>query len=914
MNFKQAISSYKRTWVIGQCLRTLLWLAAIFVIALIFYGLADSIWALSNDARSLLNKCLIAAVSIAVVVVIYRAFKTTRSELSAIADAAISNDSKSIRAAHDLTNQKSISPLNDYLSLQAQDKAVKDLGNIPLKKTISFKAIGVSLLALLAVAGIGYGIRAIHPEKYDTVSQRMLHPDQDIPPYSPLKFIVTQDSNNTVYGGENQVRVEIKGGELEHDVVCKVRNKRSGKIDTISTFQESASTFSKKFSNILTDVEYSFSCGNARSEWKTINVLMQPKFTTATVKITPPSYTMRKATEFPLEGNEISVINGSTVELTITSNRPLSGGEILLKTETLTEHKEETVEAVTAPNDPKQVTFRWIAANTSHVSCVIKDVRDTASAAPLDFNILTRADLAPVAELTSPARLVLATPSSKIPIKGNVEDDYEVDSVYLVRTLVGFRDRASQLAASVSKESYNFGKELDLKQIGVEANQVLEFYLEANDRNPSLLGIGTSDVVRVQIISEDEYAQRLRDKAIIEQFSIRYRVLANATRDAVESLNNLKEANNKNDGKLLGEMRDTSRKTHRNSRAIALRISEDFIAFDSEGKLTERALELAEKFLTNYDQLLNVEIENGVQRNENEILDMLNRLEKLQEEVEKLEQQAIDDEKWGLVAKQAAIFGKLYRNQLSIASRITNIAKEIQKGMKRNAQQIKSLGETQQKNKQQLLKFAKDLKKAAAELGADDGDLQGDCEVWLDKLEELNIPDPMDACTLSTQVGKSHDASTHAYLAHSLMKQLVEMENNKFAALIRNDPPKKPTRKEMLEALHNQNKGGNGPGGGGGAGGGAGNGGKGGRMRNNRNTPMFGPGRSNFGRSGQGLGMGAGQGQGKGNGKGRTPKLSANNSIESSKKRDTKTSQATRTNVPSKYKDAVKRFYSEQQK
>ncbi|MFT5904619.1 MAG: hypothetical protein ACI9E1_000204 [Cryomorphaceae bacterium] len=928
MNFKQAITRYKRTWVIGQCLKTLLLLVAIFIAVLILYGLTDAVWPLSNGVRSVVNKLILVIALLAASLVIYRVIKITKTDLAASADTAINNKSKTIRAAYDLSEREASSPLNNYLSTRAQEDAVKVIGDISWKQKIPCKGISVALLAILLAAGIGYGIRAFHPAAYDNVVQRLKHPDRDIPPYSPLKFNVTQESTDTVYGADNQVRVEITGGELKEDVICRVRNSRTGEEDTISTFQESSMVFSKKFTNILTDLEYSFSTGRARSEWQTIKVLLQPKFTNAVIKITPPAYTKKKQVEFPLEGNEINIINGSTVELIITSNRPLSGGELVLKSEALSEDNEISVIGKTDTLDEKQVTFKWVATNTSKVSCKIRDLRSTLSAASLEFDLLTRADMAPVADLTSPARYILATPSSIIPLEGNVEDDFEVDSVYLVRTLVGFRDRANELATSVSTDIYNFEKELNLKSLGVEAEQVLEFYLEANDKNPSLLGIATSDVVRVQIISEEDYAERLRNASDWREFNARYSVIRQAIQEAVDSLKKLGEVNKMNQVKAFLSERDIAKKVHERSREIALTIGEDFNAYAMEVELTEIALQIADKLLNNYDQLTGLKAENRQDENDAEIREMLDRLGSSLDEIKKLEQDAEQIQKWAAVAEQAAIYMKLFRNQLSISERIAKIAKEIQMGQKRNAPQITALGQTQKKNKKLLLQFAEELKKAAADLPQQEAALQGDCEVWLNAFNELNIPNPMDATTAATEVGKSHDAATNAYLAHALMKELIEMENNEFAAMLRNeidvkpeDDKKEQTKKELLDALHKQNQGeggkGKGKGKGGRAGGGqapgAGKGQGGGQLMRNQNTPMFGPKRSRFGNNKGGAGKGKGDGSGSGRGNGNKPKVSENNSIQANENRDSNSSQTHRTNIPGKYKEAVKRFYSDEQ-
>jgi len=94
--------------------------------------------------------------------------------------------------------------MNDYLISQAQEEAVGQLGKIPLKEIISFKKVGLAAVAIFGVIGAGAIIKAAFPERYDVVSQRLKHPDRDIPPYSPLVFTVTQNALNTVYGGEKK--------------------------------------------------------------------------------------------------------------------------------------------------------------------------------------------------------------------------------------------------------------------------------------------------------------------------------------------------------------------------------------------------------------------------------------------------------------------------------------------------------------------------------------------------------------------------------------------------------------------------------------------------------------------------------------------------------------------------------------
>lgn len=917
MNFRQAIKRYKWTWSLGQSFQLLLRVAAALIVFIVLYGFVDAIWPLNNGVRSFVNRLILVVSCLLVMVLIYRVYRTPLEELARAADSGSADRSAKFLAAYDLSNADSSSELHQYLSMRSQESAVADLGELGWMKRVPLRGICVGVISVLLMAIIAYGVRGFNPPVYDNVVQRLKYPERDIPPYSPLKFLVTQDADYTVYGEDNKVRVEISGGEINEDVMCLVKNKQTGEVNSISTFKQSSRVFSKNFTHLSKDLEYAFSCGRARSEWHSIKVLLQPKFTEVMIKITPPAYTKKKAVEFSLEGNEIKLIRGSAVELTVTSNRPLSGGDLVIVSEGSDLEREDKVEGVA---DDKRVVFKWLVSYTSKVSCTLRDLRNTVSASSLDFGLTARSDMAPVADLSSPGRFVLATPNTKLPLAGNVEDDFEVDSVHLVRNLVGYRDRASELASEVSKDVYDFEKEIDLREIGVEVDQILEFYLEASDNNPSLLGIATSDVVKVQIISDEDYAERIRVASDWRDFNLRFGILSGAVRDAIGSLKALDKVYQENDMQAFLVERDVAKKVHEASYEAALKLAEEFNAYSKEADLAEEAERVSVKLINNINQLVDFTIGSGEVEIEESIREMLARLGASLKEIEELEEEAEDIQKWAAVAEQAAIYLKLHRNQLSIAERISKIVREIQMGERRNAPQVKALGEAQRKNKGQLLKFANDLKAAAAGLDNQDLELQADCGVWLDAFHQLNIPDAMEAVTKSAEVGKSHDAATNAFLAYKLMKELIEMNDNEFAKLLRNDEEDKPNdqnKRQILDALMKQHgdegegKGEGEKGKGQGRGMGMGNGQGGGKLMRNRNIPMFGPKRNKLGRNGGGFGRGGGSGGGSGRGAGNTPKVSDKNSIESAKKRESNTSQAFRTNVPDKYKEAVKRFYSE---
>ena len=336
-------------------------------------------------------------------------------------------------------------------------------------------------------------------------------------------------------------QVAITGGEITEGVYCLIRDRDTGEIERTTAYQESPGHYARKFSNTLTSRDFAFATGRARSAWHKLDVLLQPKVSGVMVTIEPPAYTGKPSETFPLESGEFKALEGSTVTIQVRSNRPLSGGDLSAKPLN-SSGDTMPVEVRGDPSGANSVDFSWKVHASSRISATIRDVRSTPPEQPLDLKINVIADQAPVVDLTSPEQMVLATPRTELPFVADVEDDHGLAKVSMVRALLGYRDRSRTLADSLAKQDFEFTEPLNLGELGVEVGQMLEFYLEAMDRNPSLLGRGVSEVVRLKIISEDEYAERIRAKVQLREFTARYRALAHAVQEARQALDALDKA------------------------------------------------------------------------------------------------------------------------------------------------------------------------------------------------------------------------------------------------------------------------------------------------------------------------------------------------------------------------------------
>ena len=778
-NFHRSLSRFHRRWCIGRAMVALLAMITLLAAGFLLHGWADYKLALSSGAREAVNAALIATLCLATVISLVVALRRPREAVAAMLDERRADPRRRILAASSLETQEAETTMQRFHLDRALDDAARELGRVPAKHRMPFPAIGKALGGLLLVAGLIAGLQHWAAEPFRVVSNRIFDPAADIPPYSPLRFEITPGDLASVYGGEAVAKVTISGGEVTADVRCLIRDPRTGAIEPTTAYRESPTQYAHKFTNTLQSHEFAFATGRARSAWHTLDVLLQPKVSGATVTVQPPAYTGRDAESYPLDSGEIKALEGSTVTLEVHSNRPLSGGDL---TATPMNTVSDTVPAEVPGESagPNSVRFSWAVHASSEIAATIRDVRSTPSDKPLNLKLTVIPDQAPVVDLTSPEQLVLATPDTKLPFVADVEDDHGLAKVSMVRALVGFRDRNRVLADSLARKKFDFREPLKLGELGVEVGQILEFYLEAMDRNPTLLGRGVSEVVRVRIISEEDYAERIRAQFELDAFTARYRALAQAIQDARKALQELDEAADLGLKEEFEKARKNAETAHAKAGELAQKLADDFQAFAMEKRLTDLATDAAGKLGANQKALPKLDFNSGEATTRRAIAEMQERLGGTQKQSEELRIDAETAQKVGRVMEMAAEFKRIKATQESLVQRLDTISEEIRRGITTNATLLDNLGRQQENNREALLDLARNLKERADALPPGFEQMQADVAEFLALLEQLEIPNPMQTAAEAAGKGKSTDAFTNAMLALSLMEKLINQPDNGF--------------------------------------------------------------------------------------------------------------------------------------
>ncbi|MFU8894662.1 MAG: hypothetical protein ACNA8L_13660 [Luteolibacter sp.] len=891
----------------GRIVAAVIFAAALAAILWLAFGLLDVAFAFEPSARTAISRVLAAAAFITLVTLTIRAARLGKNQTATHADACLADPRNVAAAAATLTAPDSTAtPLHQWLASRTLDDAAATLATLKPARLIPWplwRKAAILLAIPLAITGI---LRLAAPEVFATVASRLLHPGSDIPPYSPLVFTIDPAEPQTTFGGDILITATITGGDLDHPAETLVRRIGRSEILHLPAFRETPTRYSRKLDGLTDPVEVAFAVGKARSKWTPVEILLEPRILAGTIHITPPAYTGLTTTSFPLDTNEISALEGSSITLELTSNRPLATGSITLTPAVGGEIHQQTIPA----KIPSQNTasFTWTATRAGRLRATVADLRGTPTAEPLDLALRVNPDQPPAVDLTSPPRFLLATPETVVPVHGTARDDFALARLQIVRTLAGFRDRIRVVAPSLHEKSFEFQDKLDLYDLGLEAGQIIEVMLEARDHNPSLLGHGSSEISRIKIISEEEYAEYIRLRTTTEEFSARFQAVREAIEEASKALEEMRDAEDPQAAK------ENAREALEKAADLMDDIAGDFPAFELENRLKELAEQQAEALRDILEQLEN---------DPPDIDNMLEQLGRNQQQQQQLDDDAQFARDAARILEMAAKFREIYENQVSVTKRFRTIVEEFMRGDQQNRRQLPALADTQEKNREALDSFKIELRKRIEALENADPALGPMIDSALRFLQELDVAQPetlMDAATTHGKAGQANEAFTNAELARALLERLLQEEDLFQQAAMGEAPEFDVPRgdinrniQQMLEAMLGRIPGqGQGQGGGAGQGQGAGQGGFGAGGNSgsgfSMDLPVVGPDRLRFDPLATQSGAGGGDG-----GTGAAPPLpetAETGTIDSPAIRDGEATTLSPESIPEPYREAVKKYFT----
>lgn len=918
--FQRGLARHRRIWRQGLAGTFLLRLAGIALLGLAVYGLLDRFLVVPADARRWINAAGITALIALAVRELTRITRRSTQEAARRIDRQRADNRRLVLTAYELLNPASHSlratgeddGLNAFLVNRCIANANEALAGVPLTDSLPQAGLRQQARTLGLLIAAGLLLIALNPTAARLIGRRILSPSADAPPYSRYVFSITPDAARVTYGGHLELTATITGAPIKNQVWLLTRDGR--KQHRTACFQETPDRFAQRLEHVVTPLDFCFTTGKARSPWQRVEVMLQPRIAVASLVVTPPAYSQLPPDRFVAGSKPLQGLRGSRIELTLTSNRPLLDGTATLQ------HRgpgmsEQRVSG--RRTEPQVMAFEWTLSGPADIAVDLRDIQGTASATPFRLVQQEVPDAPPAVRLHEPEAFSLATPNVLLALRGEADDDLGLYRVELVQALVGFRDRIRPLSPDSPVRHVVINRDIDLSLLGVSPGDVLEFYAEAQDTHPGMAGLSASGIARVQIISEEEYAATLRSKITLQEFLQRYQAVDAAMKQLSEDLQALA-----NPDATPSEKEALLAKTVNSAAAannLFSRLARDFAVFDIEKTYFEDLKVISGTVNDAYQEL-------SMTTAANPRLDALARhwRDQLAPAGQTLSQhKEAAEEVAGIAAlMEAAVrFRQLVQQQESL---VRSLARYETEPVTDSGRRLRTLGVRQADIQNQLADVLATIKRTTAELPPIAADFGATALQFVQKLEASGAEACMQAATIAAENSDGAKSHLQARLALERMKLAAqECEGDSgFGGMCNGQGPPKfgkgecqATLEQMLAAMMmrllggqggegptpSQGTGSRGPGLGGDSSDGF-------WMSGNTplNIPMQGPARTRFDATAAGVKGNAGAGGRHGS----VATTTVDTSLKDAPGATIDSHTMPLDEVPPKYRDAVKRYFS----
>lgn len=898
----KTLGQRRRVMQLGLVLHALLRVAGWAACALVVLTVADFWLALPSEVLLGVDLTILAALAVVFVRLGLKALAFSNRDMAQEADHLLGHRRRPILNALELQAAADGPPggLESFL-IERSVQAGCDQLALTAGRCFPFLLVRRQLKVLTAQTAVALIWFGVGFSANQVILSRIFFPTRDVPPWTRYVFHVTPSQPSVLYGGTIEMTVEITGQPIRSPVNLLTR--KGGRVDRSACFQESATRFAQRLEKVIEPVEFCFATGRARSRWQPLAVLLQPQISLARIEIAPPAYSGLPKREFIVGNEPVASLVGSRATLTLTSNRPLSSGALAIKPD----NGRGGNEAVRSEKHALHtLTFSWTMKEDARLEVIIRDIQGTPAAEPLAIVQKIVPDTPPEVAITEPAgAFALATAGTRVPLIGTADDDLGLKEISIVRTMVGYRDRSRRVGPQAPQKSHQFNGCLDLSSLGVTEGDVIEVYLEARDFNPSLMGIGSSEIVRIEIISNDDYAELLRNKITLEEFQARYQLIESrfsALKEALRQLRVQLEQPNHDPARTAGQLKRASELAGETAKLFR-QLSDEFAAFDMEKRLGPMLKALAAATIKASHQLANQRAEDPMAAGN--IERMLRDLGENSRDMEQQVADAADVVAVGKVMRHAATFKQLLKRQQELARKLKRFESELRP----NLDALAPLASQQDEIRNQLVEMAKGLASDAAALPAKDdyAELKQSAGQFSQQIGELQIAETMNEAVVAGRNQDGRKAAQRAALAMEKMESLVGKPNDCFAGLCQNGLRFKvnfdlaKTMRQMLAALLCRS--GQGIGQGQGEGAGAGGDGYSASGYSPLNTPVFGPARSVL------TAAQAAGGAGPARGSRAVIDAGSRERMPSPSKQELAGDRLSPDRVPEKYREAVKRYF-----
>ncbi len=438
------------------------------------------------------------------------------------------------------TEDASLPPLTRQLAGQAVENYAEELRGAAIEKLartdrcrIQCRRAAWSLLTFAAVLAAGFGIATVE-------FARFADPFGDHPPYSFTRLQILQPvatGTNVLYDKGVIVKAKASGHQPKEVFLTAFPPGHREQAVTVPMFDKGGAGYDQLLDNIRTDLLAFAHTKDHVSESKQvrIGVTLTPQLEKMFVRVAPPAYTGIKAEEKPYELKGTQALEGSEIKFRLQSNRPLREGLI-----ELTSGDQPPRRVALAKSGEKEVTGSFLAADSGRMRFSVTDVSGLASQGDGEGALTVTHDLPPEVHLAQPESDSFVAMDFKLQAQIEASDDYGLREVRFHRGLNGVYSAPKIFSYTNivrdSHESFDF----KFAGLGVQPGDVISLFAEAMDNAPQP-HLSRSQVVRLQVISVEDYNNALREQTDIADAEAKYADLNDDLQELIEKQKQLGE-------------------------------------------------------------------------------------------------------------------------------------------------------------------------------------------------------------------------------------------------------------------------------------------------------------------------------------------------------------------------------------
>jgi hypothetical protein len=261
------------------------------------------------------------------------------------------------------------------------------------------------------------------------------------------------------------------------DMIIRTSGEAPHKISLVKSLADPV--FGGSVPEVKADFTYHLEYRGSSTRDYTVKVFENPRLERADAELTFPAYTGQEPKRIE-NTRRISAVEGTRLDLSLQLNKPVASAKLVAHDAKKTTIPLQVVAGKAVASLPK---FALAASQTYDLQLVDADGRANKTATPFVIDVLPNRP--PELHVNSPRGDLRPSALEEVVFDGTVWDDFGSPEYGISYTLAGGETKSIELGKAVpAKEKRPFNYTLHLEDLGVQPDQLVSWYVWADDVGP----------------------------------------------------------------------------------------------------------------------------------------------------------------------------------------------------------------------------------------------------------------------------------------------------------------------------------------------------------------------------------------------------------------------------------------------